>query len=221
MSSIFYFAYSPSQKRSLDVSEVGNGLACGCVCSACNVALVAKQGDWRESHFAHQPGSAKDRAGKACGYTMHESIRAHIRQIVGDELTLMLPAFYHLPFGKYRKQPCYQLSEARTITLTNFRKQVVIEGCELDLVGEIDGFFLGLYITHKGRSVPHILKSLSDRRCGVLSLCVDSYPKVLKEEFARCKNYTEPLLQLLTDGVDSKTWIFHPKQLRAEADNSF
>jgi hypothetical protein len=186
------------------------------VCSACNVALVAKQGDWRESHFSHQPGSAKNRAGKACGYTMHESIRAHIRRIVGDELTLKLPAFYHLPFGKYRKQPCYQLSEARTITLTNVRKQVVIEGCELDLVGEIDGFFLGIYINHKGRSVPHILRSMRDRHYGVLGLCVDSYPKLLKEQFAIQKNYSKPLL-LLTDDVDSKAWIFHPKQLKEES----
>ena len=38
------------------ISQVANGLRCGCVCYGCGRALVAKNGgDQNRHHFAHQP----------------------------------------------------------------------------------------------------------------------------------------------------------------------
>lgn len=46
--------YGLKDGQLLYVEDVTNGLNCGCVCPTCKCALIAKQGDIRTHHFAHQ-----------------------------------------------------------------------------------------------------------------------------------------------------------------------
>jgi hypothetical protein len=41
------------------VGDVPRGAACGCFCPVCNAALVAKQGDALDWHFAHEAGTER------------------------------------------------------------------------------------------------------------------------------------------------------------------
>jgi competence CoiA-like predicted nuclease len=43
-----------ADERMMRVTEVANGLACGCVCAKCHRRLVARQGTIVRPHFAHE-----------------------------------------------------------------------------------------------------------------------------------------------------------------------
>ena len=48
------WAVREHDRTPVHVSEVQQGLDCGCICSRCGKPLIAKKGDEREHHFAHQ-----------------------------------------------------------------------------------------------------------------------------------------------------------------------
>ena len=50
----------------VDVEDVDNGLACGCVCPSCKVKLSAKQGECNAWHFAHAPRDNGKKLVEAC-----------------------------------------------------------------------------------------------------------------------------------------------------------
>lgn len=49
--------YGEHQGKLLHISEVPQGLACECVCPACQEPLVARKGEKTKHHFAHYPGA--------------------------------------------------------------------------------------------------------------------------------------------------------------------
>lgn len=71
------------------ISQVERGLACGCLCRDCGDRLVARQGDVRVHHFAHESGNA-------CTSADHEFLRAIARHLVADNELLQLPAITHI-----------------------------------------------------------------------------------------------------------------------------
>ena len=58
MITAFKLLYANRSGSLVHISEVERGLACGCSCPACGEGLVARQGEKRQPHFAHQSGSA-------------------------------------------------------------------------------------------------------------------------------------------------------------------
>lgn len=49
--------YGERNGRLLHISEVGSGVACGCICPECGGPLVARKGPKTSHHFAHYPGA--------------------------------------------------------------------------------------------------------------------------------------------------------------------
>jgi hypothetical protein len=68
----------------VNVGQVDRGLACGCVCPACNGPLIARQGDIRIHHFAHH-------GIPPCSEALVVSIRAAIKQLLDDRQPFALP----------------------------------------------------------------------------------------------------------------------------------
>jgi hypothetical protein len=82
MSSLFGLNES---NRLVHVSEVGRGLACHCRCVGCGEALIARQGEKREHHFAHA-------SNKAPCESSHESLlHLYAKQLIADALGLVVP----------------------------------------------------------------------------------------------------------------------------------
>lgn len=67
------------------VSKVASGLACGCVCPACNEPLVAKKGESRQHHFAHSAGSD-------CATAVETALHLAAKNILDTSPELVLPA---------------------------------------------------------------------------------------------------------------------------------
>lgn len=82
MSSLFGLNES---NRLVHVTEVGRGLACQCRCVGCGEALIARQGEKREHHFAHE-------SHKAPCESSHESLlHLYAKQLIADALGLLVP----------------------------------------------------------------------------------------------------------------------------------
>ena len=77
--------YAVRKGELLHVSEVRRGLACECVCPACAVPLVARQGRLREHHFAHATGDP-------CRYGGETALHLAAKEILAKRKEIVLPA---------------------------------------------------------------------------------------------------------------------------------
>ena len=67
------------------VSEVNNGLQCGCSCPACGTALIARQGKVREHHFAHASGGE-------CAEAVETALHLAAKEMIAEHRQIVLPA---------------------------------------------------------------------------------------------------------------------------------
>lgn len=67
------------------ISEVKNGLQCGCACPACGSALIAKQGKKREHHFAHANGAE-------CAHAVESGLHLAAKAVIEEHGQMVLPA---------------------------------------------------------------------------------------------------------------------------------
>ena len=67
------------------VSQVERGLACECVCPSCNERLIAKKGEYREHHFAHESGTS-------CQYAAETALHLAAKDILARRKEIILPA---------------------------------------------------------------------------------------------------------------------------------
>ena len=68
----------------LHISEVRRGLQCDCVCARCKRPLIARQGEVRHPHFAHQTNYD-------CFYTNEVAIYKVIAELLGESRKMMVP----------------------------------------------------------------------------------------------------------------------------------
>lgn len=80
--------------RMVNVEEVDNGKACGCICPQCGEALVARNGGkMMMAHFAHQ-GETK------CTNAVETMLHRLAKEIMAEHKEIMLPAYDAYPGGK-------------------------------------------------------------------------------------------------------------------------
>lgn len=75
------------------INEVERGRKCGCVCAACGHPLVARQGEIRVWHFAHDVQSDCNNMGET-------HIHLAAKQILRDRKKIVLPAFHGREYGQ-------------------------------------------------------------------------------------------------------------------------
>ncbi len=75
------------------ISQVENGLACNCLCPYCNKQLIAKKGNIKEHHFAHDDG-------KECGSAFEAALQIIGKNILEKHGKIVLPPVYYRNSGK-------------------------------------------------------------------------------------------------------------------------
>jgi hypothetical protein len=71
------------------VSQVGKGLACGCVCPVCRQSVIARKGDQKRHHFAHSPG-AKCNAETVLHYLAKRLLFEKLQNLLSRQVALVL-----------------------------------------------------------------------------------------------------------------------------------
>lgn len=193
--------------RIVGVDDVERGKACECFCPKCREPVIARQGEQRVWHFAHESGG--DCAGSA-ETALHEAAK----QVVLDERRLLVPALevrdqYVLPNGRRGVGAASLPSDIWD--LDDARDEVVVGAIKTDV-----------FATHREEpllievAVTHFVdddKLAKIQTIGIpcLEIAVDA---------GRVGAWTwETLRATVLDDPLNRQWVFHPgmEQLRQAA----
>lgn len=185
------------------VSQVDRGLACGCVCVACLQPLVAKKGDIKEHHFAHQHNAECLGAAETALHLLSKELFAHMKSIAVPRYEFRLQREVSRQSISVQalvlKGGVASIDSARTEQRkVGFVPDVILQCGPKSLIVEIA-------VTHKveRNKLRHI------RRNNVPAIEIQLAPTdaLLSRDDLREK---------LQHDLASKAWLFHPKQREAE-----
>lgn len=213
--SLIPFALNPETDQLVDVGSVPRGKACGCICPSCKTPLTARQGEEKEWHFAHRSQNVHRKTEDKCEYSFVVSVRMMIRQLSEYGLALKTPAFwkdvcvFDTSTCLTKKFP-YQVTNERILHLEDVSVGCSFGGILVDVLTSIGDFNLVIYVTYKDRKIPEDLLRLDINNYGVLDINVSQLFRIYQDE--KQGRYTELLRKFLSDSVDGKSWVYHPRE---------
>ena len=194
---------------------------CGCICPSCKTPLIAKQGQEKQWHFAHASRSVFNKTEEECKYSFFVSVRLMSRQIIHKSLTLKLPQYIR-QVGEYLPEYQYYLSVPCTVTaqrnveISDIEVEKVFMNSPVDIFGHIGDYSFIIYFTHPGRSVPNEFHNPTDKKIGVISISLEPTYAIFASSKKNRISYQTQLYDFLSNDLESKTWVFHPRQERCE-----
>lgn len=215
------FGYSESKGRLVDVHQVQSGKRCGCICPSCKAPLIARKGNKKIWHFAHDSGSAAFQKLEKCTYSFFVSARMMARQLIGDSLEVALPDFEIVLSGKgpqsaYPVRVSEQVTKSGRVRLSNVVVDAELNGQRFDILGYVGGHALAFFFTHPGRDGFTRTGNHGESETGIVAIALDG----LKDEFRKLQSpdysYGVILTNYISNDTKSKKWIFHPRQQQAE-----
>ncbi|TCP90342.1 hypothetical protein C8J31_101180 [Rhizobium sp. PP-CC-2G-626] len=151
------------------ISQVANGLRCGCVCYGCGRALVAKNGgDQYRHHFAHQP----DEVTANCATAGETALHILGKELIAHHGRVTMPETWVTDLDGNR----LVVTPRRSIDLTDIH----LETAQGELVPDIiattpEGRRLFIEIRNTHGCPPEKLEKLADMDVDVLEIDVSGY----------------------------------------------
>lgn len=130
--------YGLFENKLKHISEVNNGIACGCFCPNCKHPLVAKNNihNKKLAHFAHSNG-------KECGNAIESALHLLAKEVLQKTKMLKIPAF-HYDYNpenirsKFRPSQDLEFDQIRLEQVVEIEKECIIP----DAIGEKNGNLL-------------------------------------------------------------------------------
>ncbi|MDN3637571.1 competence protein CoiA family protein [Simiduia curdlanivorans] len=185
--------------KRVDVADVANGADCGCVCQSCEIDVVAKQGDLKAWHFAHNPHSQR-KAVRVCDVSFYSSAKVFIRQLFLEGLINAIKTPDFILQGLHGATEVVTKSQS----VTNF---VVDELSPLHITLSLGAHKLHLYFRH--RENVSDLDTLPPEN-GVLAIHLDHIEDAYFNSPSK-RTFTETITQFFESGDAGKEWLYHPK----------
>lgn len=197
-------AYAHQNNQLVHIADVTRGLSCGCFCVVCGGKLIAKKGFVRIHHFAHA-------ADTDCQGAAETALHLLSKELICNLSSILLPQY------KFKKEK--RLKSGLTI---RHEDNVVIGGeaviskafieqaedrfiPDITLESSSKILFVEIAVTHKvdRAKLRHI------RRLGLPA--IEIHLDITDATLTR-----EELSNKLQNDLNSKRWLFHPKQRKAE-----
>lgn len=220
------FGLSEKDGKLLDVANVVQGKRCGCICPSCKSPLIARHGQIKEWHFAHTGKVTSSQTKNPCKYSLFVSVRLMARQILGENLELLLPEYHDTASVGLSSFPGqlhadFKITGQQRITLTQIEIDQSFLGKPVDIIGHIGEFSFIIYFTYPGRHIPGEFFNPSDSHCGILGISLNQIPALFLNAKKQNKSYLNILHRFLCINLPSKRWVFHPRyaQKKEEALN--
>lgn len=195
--------YSNKEGCLVHISEVDRGERCGCFCVACNGRMIAKKGAVRSHHFAHLFETN-------CTGGTETILHMLSKELIAEMGAIDIPPYV---YTMRRKIDGEEIVIGGTVAKGG---EVIIEGVELEQADE--GFIPDAIITSTGKklaieiAVTHKvghskIKRIRRADLPTIEIMLSDVDALLTRDELRTK---------LKDHIQSKTWLFHPKQREVE-----
>jgi len=194
----------------IHISDAVQGKACDCVCPVCESPLVARKGEKKTHHFAHEVNTDCEFAAETAAHLMAKEVLERVGHI-------MVPSYVLNLFDRVSEGARYEdvstdktIVNEQTITFDNVRIEQTIQDIVPDLIVNVGGvdLLIEIYVTHKVDSDK--LKKIRNYDLPTLEVNINnilSLPDT--KEFERT---------LITE-IDNKAWLFHPRQVATETEH--
>ncbi len=185
--------YAQKNGKLVHVSEVENGLKCGCVCPACGEVLIARKGNKVAHHFAHKSTIE-------CQYGYQTSLHMVAKKIISEYRRISVPEL-SLKFPEIYKEELIEKERILNVSEVVLEKKVNDIIPDIILLTDIGQIIVEIYVTHEVDSE----KKKKIKRLGIPAI------EINLSEFERniCE---EDLREILIDKNDSKKWIYNGKR---------
>lgn len=206
------FARRLSDMQLTEVGDVVAGRECKCVCPSCGLGVVARKGDVKEWHFAHDSHSGTI-PHSPCEVSFFSCCRAFVIETVTRWPELLI------------RTPDYEVEEKRHSFSTVGLRDLVTRGMVLqpssllkdsryDLVARVSNHTILIHLSYPGRKLPD---SNNQGKEGILSIDL----KFMADQYKEITSQPELLKRLTAlmfeQEVDCKRWLYHPRELEIRA----
>lgn len=184
----------------VSVMDVQRGKACDCCCPVCGEVVIAKQGEVRVWHFAHESGS--DCEGAAEG-----ALHLAAKQLLLNHGRVLVPSLeasvtQKLPDG--RQGHGHLMVPGRMVELLEAQAEVPVGNVRPDVMASAEGrtMFIEVAVTHLvDEAKRDALKVL-----GVPTMEIQLDPALLTE-------WTwDTLAEVVLSDPGNRAWVYHPDQ---------
>ena len=215
------FGYSVSEEQLVDVYQVASGKRCGCECPSCRVPLIARKGNKKVWHFAHDSKSRAQKDIGKCDYSFYVSVRMMARQMMGNRLSIRLPKCEVMLSERVFLSADYVhvselVTESREIVLEDVSVDTTLGSDKVDVSGYVDGYCLAVVFTHPGREDFSHFSTLNEKKSGVVEISLTGLNKRFINFDASKGSYRDILEDYISHDVSSKSWIYHPRLYSAQ-----
>lgn len=194
----------------LDVSEVDRGRNCNCMCPSCKSALIARQGDKNEWHFAHNSKDTSTSTVKECKYSFWVSVVLMAKQILKGAKTIALPSLTMFANNSTK----YEIAKRTIVDCNDLKIDTSFNSTSVDAT-----FTLGQYTIAVYFAAPHREKYYSSEKknddIGILEISLNDARQWLYGNNNR-GNYRKILEKKIINDVKCKQWTNHPRQAFVE-----
>ena len=179
--------YGVKDGKPIHVSHVPRGLSCGCICPACGARLVAKQGQFREHHFAHATGDP-------CPYARETALHLAAKEILAERKEIVLPAVA-VGFKHTRTVP---IASEKRYQLDSIKVEYRVENIIPDVLAKIAGrpLLIEIRVTHKVDDDK--LKRIQNLNMSAIEIDLSDAPRDL---------LPKDLEELVVEAGSHKQWI--------------
>jgi hypothetical protein len=185
------------------ISEVDNGKACGCVCLACQEALIARQGAVREHSFAH-------RSGTQCQHAMDAMLHGVIHRLIERHRHFVTPALRvsaSVP-GPYGPITDSRLQPAIKVPVDSVALVERLPWRHLCVQADVKGHSVLIHVAVKRPTPGDKCETLAQEHQAAIEMDLTGHgPRTVGD-----------LARLLFGADDRKTWLFNPKAEAIEAE---
>lgn len=176
------------------ISEAERGLSCNCSCVVCGERMVAKKGDEREHHFAHESNKT------ACQVNYETLLHQFAKRVIKEQEGLVVP-----PSIKYRLSglPTVSPTNPTWLMLERIEEEKRLDGIRPDLVGYFEDTPVLIEVAYS--SFVDAEKQARIDALGFAALEIDLrdfHPEVFEPNLAR---------DAIIQEVDRKSWLFCPE----------
>ncbi|MFJ8235402.1 competence protein CoiA family protein [Ureibacillus sp. NPDC094379] len=179
----------------LHISEVEQGLKCGCICPNCHHPLIARKGTITTHHFAHYKG-------KECENALETSLHLAAKEILNKHRKIIIPkAELNVRVSKKYKRN-WNLSNQRLIQIERVELESYREGYVPDVLAFINGKPLIIEITVTHKTDESKINKIRSDGISVLEIDLSQYDR----EFT-----IENLEKEVIYNVSNKIWLYNHK----------